>query len=160
MLFQCNSTVLVHANSRLLSNANGMENKGIRRANLAALIEEHGGIAALAELVDVDPTYLGNIKREVETPSGLPRGMGDKVARRIEKKLGKPAGWMDLPRGAAASEEAELLEHFRRAPAGMRKIILSTAKSAASAGQESEDAPVSEKTHTTQERRSKFRKSG
>ena len=65
-----------------------MDNKDIRRANMLMLEERLGSLKKLADGMDTDATYLSNIKNRV-------RDMGDGVARRFEKKLGVPHGWMD-----------------------------------------------------------------
>lgn len=61
----------------------------IRRLNLQALVDEFGGQKALGDMVR--PTADGHISQMFNGT----RGMGNAVARRFEKKLGKPHGWMD-----------------------------------------------------------------
>lgn len=73
-----------------------MNNKDIRCQNLELLEKEYVTLAALAEHVDISPAYLSQIKNKA--PSGkdkTPRGMGDKTARKLEDRCGKPSGWMD-----------------------------------------------------------------
>jgi phage repressor protein C with HTH and peptisase S24 domain len=65
-----------------------MDVKEIRRMNLLLLVERHGSVRALADATDSPSTYLVNIKNKE-------RAMGDELARRIEKKLDRPHGWMD-----------------------------------------------------------------
>jgi len=76
--------------SELLSNGDAMENKEIRRRNLLRLAGEYGTLKALAEATKTDPAHLSQIKNQT-------RDMGDDVARRFERRLRKPVGWMDLP---------------------------------------------------------------
>lgn len=72
----------------------------IRRDNLLVAIKRAGTAANLAAAAQVSTAYLSQVKsRQPESSSGKPRNMGDDVARRIEKALGEPVGWMDAPRG-------------------------------------------------------------
>lgn len=72
----------------------------IRRDNLLVAIKRAGTAANLAAAAQVSTAYLSQVKsRQPESSSGRPRNMGDDVARRIEKALGEPVGWMDTPRG-------------------------------------------------------------
>jgi hypothetical protein len=69
----------------------------IRRENLQIAIKRMRTAAALAEAADTSAQYLSQIKKQtVDSKSGTPKGMGDDVARKIEKALGEPAGWMDV----------------------------------------------------------------
>ena len=61
----------------------------IRRKNLIALIGEYGGQKSLSERVR--PTAPGYISQMVNGA----RNVGSVTARRFEKHLGKPHGWMD-----------------------------------------------------------------
>lgn len=67
-----------------------------RRANLLALEKRFGTLAALEERTGVSASYLSQLKKF--------RHMGDKTARRLEKKLNLPEGWMDGPPAIAASQ--------------------------------------------------------
>jgi len=72
----------------------------IRRANLLTLIDRAGTIADLNESIGLDRTdaTLSQIKnRSPHSRTGKPRSMGDDLARKIEARLGLPAGWMDTP---------------------------------------------------------------
>lgn len=60
----------------------------IRRLNLLSLIRAAGSITALAKQTDVSAPYISQIKTKF-------RDMGTPTARRIETKLGIPAGTMD-----------------------------------------------------------------
>ena len=62
----------------------------IRRANLLLLVRSFATVEALSRAVNVDATYLVNIKNGV-------RRMGYKVARRIEHELQFHKGVMDTP---------------------------------------------------------------
>lgn len=105
-----------------------MEIKDIRRNRLLELIQEFGTAKALADTVGVDETYLVNIKNRVKTRAGTGRGMGDRIARRIEEKLGKPLGWMDR---AMLDDEAALLDDYRRSDPAEKEKLRNYARAAA-----------------------------
>lgn len=68
----------------------------IRRENLLLAIERLRTMAALAERAGVSSAYLSQIKnRTPESKTGKPKAMGADVARKIEKALREPEGWMD-----------------------------------------------------------------
>lgn len=88
-----------------------MDSKSIRRANMLLLVEQHRTLRALAERTGTDPAHLSQIK-------GRHRDMGEDVARRIEKGLGLPTGWMDVPQGSHVAQpgsiyNASAAPHFR-----------------------------------------------
>ncbi|MCL5796132.1 MAG: hypothetical protein M1579_01360 [Gammaproteobacteria bacterium] len=66
-----------------------MTNKELRRKKLADLIAEYGSQKALGDAVGKDPAMFSQILN-------VTRGLGDKLARDLEEKLGKPRGWFDL----------------------------------------------------------------
>lgn len=72
-----------------------MNNKDIRRQNLEALIKESGSIVALANKTETAPAYLSQLLNQAPSGNKSPRGMGDKTARKLEDRCGKPSGWMD-----------------------------------------------------------------
>jgi SOS-response transcriptional repressor LexA len=69
-----------------------VDSHSLRLENLLRLIEEAGGIAELARRTGANGTYLSQIKS-----SKTDRNMGTATARQLEKGMGKPKGWMDLP---------------------------------------------------------------
>jgi SOS-response transcriptional repressor LexA len=69
-----------------------MDVRQTRRNNLAALLAARGARKALAEAVDSDPAYLSQL-----LSPRIKADMGHDLARRIERALGKPPGWMDQP---------------------------------------------------------------
>lgn len=73
-----------------------MDSKEIRRANMLLLAERVGNLRKLADFTETDPTYLSNVKNRVKAANGEERGMGDKVARRFERKFEQARGWMDV----------------------------------------------------------------
>ncbi len=69
----------------------------IRLKNLEILIAETGSAAKVAQLAGTSESYLSQVRRKMPTQKGTPRGLGDELAARLEKGLGKPQGWMDEP---------------------------------------------------------------
>lgn len=60
------------------------------------LAKESGTIAALSAKSDIQAAYLSQIINKAPSgKNGAPRGMGDKTARKLEERCGKPPGWMD-----------------------------------------------------------------
>lgn len=76
-----------------------MDSKSFRRAHLERLVREHGSATALARAAGVNQGNLSMIL------SGT-RGMGDSLARRLERFAGYPEGYMDLPPEQAAEFES------------------------------------------------------
>lgn len=63
-----------------------------RRTRVATLMRERGlNKSAFGELVDVNPN---TVSRWFQTGDGQ-KNIGEKVARRIEEKLGLPRAWLD-----------------------------------------------------------------
>jgi len=67
-----------------------MNTKEIRLKNLNGLIEKHGNQKKLSDLIDIDSSYLSQLKN----PSN-PKNIGENMARKIEAALGLQKGWMD-----------------------------------------------------------------
>ena len=67
----------------------------IRLDNLQRLIAEAGSARRLAKLSGSSASYVCQVRTQRPTPSGSPRGIGDDLAARFEKAMGKPDGWMD-----------------------------------------------------------------
>lgn len=79
----------------------------IRLENLRRLTAEAGSASELARRADVSVSYLSHIRVGRPYPSGNPRRMGDRLAARLERAMGKPHAWMDRPHAPAdASAEA------------------------------------------------------
>lgn len=68
-----------------------MDVKQIRKTNILKLYEQHGGPAGLARKVGTSESYLSQITSDKGT-----RNIGDQLARKIEKALALPRGWMDM----------------------------------------------------------------
>lgn len=98
-----------------------MENKEIRRSNMLLLVEETPSktLRELAEICEVNVAYLSQIKSKKTK-----REMGDDIARRLERGMKKPPGWMDVQQGVKArankrpptNAEWELLDAYRECP--------------------------------------------
>jgi predicted phage tail protein len=68
----------------------------IRHARLMQLIAEHRTIQALANALGKSHAQISQLRNQVvHSATGKPRVVGDRMAREIEEKLGKPRGWMD-----------------------------------------------------------------
>lgn len=65
-----------------------MDIRTTRRSNLMRLTAEYGSFEKLAKAVQTNPSVFSQIKTGA-------RNMGHTLARQIEARLGKPAGWMD-----------------------------------------------------------------
>jgi hypothetical protein len=67
-----------------------------RRTNLRALVEQWGGPLPLSKKLGYkNASFISQMSGPHPT-----REVTEKSARRIEQKLGLPAGWMDTPSGA------------------------------------------------------------
>lgn len=67
----------------------------IRLLKLKELVREKGTLASIADACGTSAAYLSQIINGVESSTGTPRSVGDKLARKIEVGLKKPHGWMD-----------------------------------------------------------------
>lgn len=69
----------------------------IRRDNMAALRDEHGGTAGLAKQLERSESQVSQwILGSAHSETGKQRGMRPDSARYIERKCGKPVGWLDV----------------------------------------------------------------
>ena len=69
----------------------------VRLQNLRRLIAEAGSLSALARRAGVSRAYLARVRAGTPYPSGNPRRMGDRMAAKLERAMGRPVGWMDGP---------------------------------------------------------------
>lgn len=103
----------------------GMENKEIRRANLLLLVDKTQSktIKELADRCDVSVAYLSHVKTRI-------RGMGDDVARRLERGMKKGTGWMDIRHDRPSDniepteEEINLIRAYRDCDRDDQETIL------------------------------------
>ncbi|MDO9945640.1 S24 family peptidase [Glaesserella parasuis] len=66
-----------------------------RYVNLLLLIEEAGSVARLEEKTGITANYLRQIKNKNAIQNGKPKGIGDKIAAKLEDGMGKERGWLD-----------------------------------------------------------------
>lgn len=71
----------------------------VRLQNLELLIAEAGSAAKLARIVGTNSSYLSQVRNQMPTKKGTPRGVGDDLAEKLERGMAKPEGWMDEPHG-------------------------------------------------------------
>lgn len=84
--------------------------KEIRRENLQLLVERHGSMKKLNELLGRrDNTLTQILNQSVNSVTGQKKQMGDKVAREIETKLSLGYGWMDADHSAEPIEDKNLI---------------------------------------------------
>ena len=67
----------------------------IRLKNLGRLIAEAGSLSALAGRAAVSPANLSHVRAGTPYASGTARRMGDRLAAKLERAMGKPPGWMN-----------------------------------------------------------------
>ena len=67
----------------------------VRLQNLELLIAEAGSAAKLARMAGTNSSYLSQVRNQMLTKKGTPRGVGDELAEKLERGTGKPMGWMD-----------------------------------------------------------------
>jgi hypothetical protein len=68
----------------------------IRRENLRACANKLGGVNYLAQAVEKSYAQISQwINASKDSKTKKPRGLSDDSARYLEKKLGKPRGWLD-----------------------------------------------------------------
>ena len=103
----------------------------VRLNNLEILIAEAGSATKVAQLAGTSESYLSQIRRKMLTQSGTPRGLGNELAAKLEKGLGKPEGWMDEPHEHvfAASGEVEVLSGRHRVYAGEQTVAVDLSSS-------------------------------
>ncbi len=91
-----------------------MDVKTIRKINLRELIRQCGGKAELARATGVNEVYLSQIDGKANDSSKRPPkvkgrrnfNVGDAAARKLERGMGKPHGWMDIPHPEGKEELA------------------------------------------------------
>lgn len=70
-----------------------------RRENLRLLCHEAGGVSQLEMLIGTPKSHISAILHGR-------RGVGDQLAAKIERHMGKPVGWLDEPHAGALEHEA------------------------------------------------------
>jgi hypothetical protein len=100
----------------------------IRRDNLLLLLDKHGSAANLNERLELPRTdaTLSQIKNQSAAASGKARMMGDALARRIERVLALPEGWMDNDQ-SPPSYRQQRIDHAVKAMENMPEYQLDQA---------------------------------
>lgn len=96
----------------------------IRRDNLMRLIQSHGhgsvaNLNAIIGLARTDATLTQIKNQSANSGTGKPRGMGDPLARRIERALDLPTGYMDNVNTFADPAMEERMQHLHRVAEGL-----------------------------------------
>lgn len=75
-----------------------MTNDDVRRWRLDRLIDEAGGVGALAGKLGISASQVSQWRNaSPDSKTRKPRGMSDGTARRMEHAFGKHTGWFDTP---------------------------------------------------------------
>ncbi len=102
-----------------------------RRANLVLLLQEcakdigreRGAAAELVRRTGVPDSFISQFLNRRHHKGGE-RSMGDSTARKLERGMGKPVGWMDVDRSIARNhEEADLLDKIRLLSGSQRQAV-------------------------------------
>lgn len=75
----------------------------IRRANLHLLMRRYDKQVVLAEALGLAPAFMSALL------SGE-RNMGEKLARKVEQRLGESSGWLDQPHDALGNAPADVVK--------------------------------------------------
>ena len=78
----------------------------VRLSNLELLIAEAKSAAALARFAHTSESYLSQVRNQLITAKGTPRSIGDDLAARLERAMGKPTRWMDELHKVATEDRA------------------------------------------------------
>lgn len=106
--------------------------QNIRRANLALLLQEcakdigreRGAAAELTRRTGVPDSFISQFLNRRPHARGGERSMGDSTARKLERGMDKPMGWMDVDRSIARNhEEADMLDAIRTLTSQQRQTI-------------------------------------
>lgn len=107
-------------------------NQDIRRANLLLLIEEvarelktaRGAAAELAKRTGVAGPQISQVKAGKLHQGGKSRSLGDDIARKLERGMSKPKGWMDVEHHQEVSaRDSETLAVLRALTPDQRDLV-------------------------------------
>jgi len=113
--------------------------KELRLANLRSLVAEFKTADAVAQRAQTAPMYLSQILNGAKSSTGNARGIGDKLARKLEEGCGKEVGWMDRPHRNVA---AQFDENVVPAAVGLRPVpVISSVQAGALRDMESPYPP-------------------
>ena len=95
--------------------------QAIRYRKLQQLLQEcSGNQAELARRAATNPAYISQILNNTKMPSGKPRSVGERLARKLERAFGKPEGWMD---SAADNRVAEPRANYGSSDTKIEAIV-------------------------------------
>lgn len=97
-----------------------MDIKEIRRAKLRELVARFGTLKRLAYEIAPRDKYLDRYLSQILNET---RGMGDRLARKIEDSVGEERGWMDRM-ASSSRQNNELLQIWSQFPAEEQLRIL------------------------------------
>jgi SOS-response transcriptional repressor LexA len=113
--------------------------KELRLENLRSLVAEFKTADAVAQRAQTAPMYLSQILNGAKSSTGNARGIGDKLARKLEEGCGKEVGWMDRPHRNVA---AQFDENVVPAAVGLRPVpVISSVQAGALRDMESPYPP-------------------
>lgn len=107
-------------------------NQDIRRANLLLLLEEvarelktsRGAASELAKRTGVAGPQISQVKAGKLHHGGKSRSLGDDIARKLERGMSKPKGWMDVEHHQDVSaRESETLNSLRALTPDQRELV-------------------------------------
>lgn len=108
MLTAVNSAPRIPFVSIPLSNAPVPTIDQIYRDNLKLLVAEAPSLKAFAEKVEKSPSQISQwLNASKDSKTGKPRVVSRASARELERKCGKPEGWMDTHHGHAEAAPPE-----------------------------------------------------
>lgn len=138
ILAKSSTTLYIVRIMKKTSNANTIEE--IRLANLRTLVEEcpeytkgnvmgrAGSLAALALFCDTSRSYLSQILIRFERKNGKVRGVGVDLARKLEKGMKKPVGWMDVKHDDIEPAESEFRLLYAAMGEDQKELLLEHAR--------------------------------
>jgi len=121
-----------------------------RRANLNLLLQEvgegRGDAAELSRITGVKAPTISQLRRATFYKNGVERTMGDDIARKLEKGMGKPTGWMDHPHEVTRDgDESDFLRSYRLLTLEQREQLTRLAEMLASGNRvPGEDPPAAQ----------------
>jgi transcriptional regulator with XRE-family HTH domain len=77
-----------------------MTDRDVRRRRLNDLVSEFGSQQALADRLEVEQNYISQLLRGK-------KAFGEKTARKIEIRTGKPPGWLDEENSPSAASSSD-----------------------------------------------------
>lgn len=107
-------------------------NQDIRRANLLLLLEEvtrelkttRGAASELAKRTGVTGPQISQVKAGKLHQGGKSRSLGDDIARKLERGMSKPKGWMDVEHlHEVSARESEILSSLRALTPDQRELV-------------------------------------